>query len=161
MIELFILSSTVFKKPCSSPVPPFGCAEHHQTKALAEAALIAELQPFIDDEDLIKLMKSPHFHMTFEKASSAIQSTIVNNLCSVMGKIINLLVTNQKLFDNWQVLAKILKVVLFSLKSLQISRQLWEIMVITPSAIAWAIMTVIAQDWFRRFRIKSGIHHIK
>ena len=64
MVELMVPPQTFFQKPCPSPAPWFDDKDRYQTKATAEAALIAELHSFVADHDLIQMMKSPHFHAT-------------------------------------------------------------------------------------------------
>ncbi|KAF9235744.1 hypothetical protein BU15DRAFT_51013, partial [Melanogaster broomeanus] len=62
-------------------------------------------------------------------------------------------VAGKKLFGNWEVLAKILKVALFGPKSIEATRksihsgrktygQMWGVTSVTPGAIAWAIVVV-------------------
>ncbi|KAF8554531.1 hypothetical protein OG21DRAFT_1522358 [Imleria badia] len=141
MVELMVLPQSFFQKPCPSPALRFDDKDRYRTKATAEAALIAELHSFIADQDLIQMMKSAHFHATFEKAAYATRSSILNTLRDVIGATIgsqyersdkpheymflfpalytNLEVKGQNLFGNWQVLAKILKVALFRQKFLR------------------------------------------
>ncbi|KIJ58545.1 hypothetical protein HYDPIDRAFT_34073 [Hydnomerulius pinastri MD-312] len=62
-------------------------------------------------------------------------------------------VASQKLFGNWQVLAKILKAALFGPKSIQVSKstrpgrktyaRIWDVTTLTPGAIAWAIVVLL------------------
>ncbi|KAG6377902.1 hypothetical protein JVT61DRAFT_14691 [Boletus reticuloceps] len=90
MVELFVPPASIFQQPCPSPAPPFDMEERYKTKASDEAALISELHAFVANPELIPLLKTPHFHSTFEKAANTTRSSLIHNLRNVMGSILDL-----------------------------------------------------------------------